>query len=406
MSAQRPTVRAVRGPLRIGVERGMVTTLAIAGPLLLLQSAPAFTAERAPGATLVLVSAFLIVLSCVFIPTALLRRGAPDRRWLLLSAGTFLSVVAIERFELRTPLPTAFTPWLVGLSCVALSCFAIALPEFRRASAGSALTIVGLMLAYSDRVPAGHLVVEALGLAALATGLIVGVRSLRHRADAADAAQRTAQRRFDLSRREVALEEERNRTDALLHDSVLTTLLVAAGGHEVGDRVVLMAHHALDVVSTTHGPSVRHGSVQTLERAVAAVEHHFFAMRDLVQVDLAPAHAVELPEKVADTLVAAMLQALTNSIKHAGPRTARVARATPLSGGGVRLTIRDDGVGFAMEQVAPERLGVRVSILERVRLAGGHAEIHSSPGRGTTVVIEWRPAPIGSEPEPRASVHA
>jgi hypothetical protein len=43
--------------------------------------------------------------------------------------------------------------------------------------------------------------------------------------------------------------------------------------------------------------------------------------------------------------------------------------------------------------VPTERLGVRVSILERVASAGGRAEIDSAPGTGTVVRLRW-PDPL------------
>ena len=54
-----------------------------------------------------------------------------------------------------------------------------------------------------------------------------------------------------------------------------------------------------------------------------------------------------------------------------------------------------DGSELALsdaEAVPTERLGVRVSIIERVANAGGIARVVSSPGQGTVVTLRW-PAP-------------
>jgi signal transduction histidine kinase len=142
--------------------------------------------------------------------------------------------------------------------------------------------------------------------------------------------------------------------------------------------------------------------VQTFEQAVAAVEHEFAPMSGLVELDFAAAGAVQVPQGVADTLVAATIQALTNSIKHAGPVVVRAAMAVPLADGGLRITVRDDGLGFDTGTFSSERIGVRVSILERVRRVGGTAEIHSARGEGTTVTLEWSPAE--AEPDLRQAV--
>ncbi|WP_375406756.1 sensor histidine kinase [uncultured Amnibacterium sp.] len=380
------------GSLRTGVERGLVTTLAVVGPLLVLQSLPGFASERLPGSSLPIVSLLLAALPCIAAPIALLRRGTPAHSWLRFSALGYLGLVALERFEIRSPLPDASTPWLLGLSCIVFSCIAIGVQHAGRAVAGCAFIIVGVLTAYAGRVMTSHLVIDVLGLTAVAIGLVFGVRALRQRADAADDAQTAANERFDTARRAAALEEERTRTDALLHDSVLNALLGAASGHEDEQRIALSAESALRVLSATgDGPAVR-GVHERFEHAIAAVEHELAPMRELVQLDLTAAHGVELPTRVADTLVAAMLQALSNSIKHAGPMAARIARAVPTGDGGIRLTVRDNGQGFDVADIAPERLGVRVSIIDRVRLVGGSAEIRSAPGTGTTVVLEWTPA--------------
>jgi signal transduction histidine kinase len=369
----------------------MVATLAVTSPLLLVQSVPAFLVERAPGAVLPGISLLLAAASCCVLVLALVRPGIPDRRWLLVAALAVLATVALERYQIRTVLPAGYTPWLAVSACIALPVMAVGTERWRLAGAGSATVILGLVWTYAGRVAPGHLVVDVVSLALLAAGLIGGVRAVRRRADGADEAQRAAHDRFERSRRQLALEEERVRTDALLHDSVLTTLLIAAAGGESPERTEAMARNALDVVSGVRGEPRERNRSETFEHAVAAVEREFAPMRGLVQLDLHAAHGVELPGRVADTLVAAMLQALSNSIKHAGPMAARVARAAPSGQGGIRITVRDDGKGFDVTGIAPERLGVRVSILERVRLIGGVAEIRSTPGVGTTVLLEWTP---------------
>lgn len=380
------------GSLRTGVERGLIFTVAVVGPLLVLQSLPGFAAERLPGSSLPIVSLLLATLPCIAAPIALLRRGMPAHSWLRLSAFGYLGLVALEPFEIRSTLPEDSTPWLVTLSCIVLNCIAIGVQKAGRAAAGCALIIAGVLIAYAGRVAMSHLVIDMLGLTAIAIGLIVGVRALRRRADAADEAQTAANERFDTARRTAALEEERTRTDALLHDSVLNALLGAACSHEDSERIALSAECALRVLSAAgDGPAVR-GANERFEHAIAAVEHELAPMRGLVQLELTAAHGVELPARVADTLLAAMLQALSNSIKHAGPMAARIVRAVPIGDGGIRITVRDDGQGFNLADIAPERLGVRVSIIDRVRLIGGSAEIRSTPGSGTTVVLEWTPA--------------
>jgi signal transduction histidine kinase len=51
----------------------------------------------------------------------------------------------------------------------------------------------------------------------------------------------------------------------------------------------------------------------------------------------------------------------------------------------VEVFVRDRGDGFDIDAVAPDRFGVRESILGRVRRRGGTAEVASRPDWGTEV---------------------
>ena len=47
--------------------------------------------------------------------------------------------------------------------------------------------------------------------------------------------------------------------------------------------------------------------------------------------------------------------------------------------------VRDRGVGFRMEEIGDDRMGVTRSILQRMERHGGTARIRSEPGEGTEV---------------------
>lgn len=384
----------------------MVATVAVASPLLVSLSLPAFAAERGSASLPVALSLLLAVLLCSFIPLALLRPGTPDRRWLLLAAATYSVLVALERVQLRDAMPPAFTPWLVTIACVAFSCLAIGTPRAERSSALCGLIVVSLGLVYADRMPGMHLVIDALGLAALAAGLIVGTRALRRRADRADAARHMAEQSFIHLRRQAAMDAERSRTDALLHDSVLATLLEATLAEVEPRRLMASTASALEIVSRSYESEEGRRVALPFHRVLAATDREFAPFRERVQLDFTAAHHIELPVIVAETLISATLQALTNSINHAGTSAHRTAVASPTTTGGVKIIIRDDGAGFDLQQIAPERLGVRVSIIERMTQILGAADVHSSPGNGTVVELEWNPAHITHAADSRSAVHA
>jgi signal transduction histidine kinase len=105
------------------------------------------------------------------------------------------------------------------------------------------------------------------------------------------------------------------------------------------------------------------------------------------------AQPVPLPAATAAELVAAVRAALDNVREHAG----NGARAWVLledERDGVRVTVRDDGVGFAPGRLAEAaeagRLGVAQSMRGRISDLGGSTAIHSAPGEGTEVEF-WVP---------------
>lgn len=83
-------------------------------------------------------------------------------------------------------------------------------------------------------------------------------------------------------------------------------------------------------------------------------------------------------------------EALSNVQKHA--KADRVSVELDIALEHLRVTIRDTGIGFDMDQVMrdPEKwdhFGIR-GIIERARLVGGDGRIESKKGRGTTIVVD------------------
>lgn len=120
----------------------------------------------------------------------------------------------------------------------------------------------------------------------------------------------------------------------------------------------------------------------------AALEKIALAQLGDLAVTRTEIDTVWVPEAVATALSEAMLQAIANSQHHAG---AGANRELHLKGhkNGLKIVIKDDGRGFRMSRVPKNRLGIRVSIVERVESVGGRAFIDSRPGAGTNIILEW-----------------
>ena len=83
--------------------------------------------------------------------------------------------------------------------------------------------------------------------------------------------------------------------------------------------------------------------------------------------------------------MAAAREALRNALRHGdGAPVFVFAEVTPDR---AEVFVRDEGPGFAMDDVPTERRGVRDAIVGRMAAAGGRATIDSAPGEGTEVAL-------------------
>lgn len=166
---------------------------------------------------------------------------------------------------------------------------------------------------------------------------------------------------------------------AVLHDTVAATLTAAssrdAGGPELRRRA------RLDL--SRLGPAPR---VATLDDLTTPPGD---GTLDVTVTAEPPPEAATIPPYAVAALLAARNEALRNVERHAGTGRAELRVRHP-GPGTVELDVVDDGRGFRPDDV-PEgvHLGLRLSIDERMRRAGGSARVVSTPGRGTRVELRW-----------------
>lgn len=176
---------------------------------------------------------------------------------------------------------------------------------------------------------------------------------------------------------------ERTRVEALLHDTVLVALLASARGQSrAGEQAASALAQLADVE-------------QDARDDLPAVD--WVWRLQALTTDLAPdarfshetgADPAPVPAEVGQAVLEATAEALRNSVQHAGP-AARAVHAR-VDGSQVAVTVLDDGAGFDPAAIRAGRLGVSVSILDRMRsLPGGRAVVVSRPGVGTRVSIGW-----------------
>jgi signal transduction histidine kinase len=92
-----------------------------------------------------------------------------------------------------------------------------------------------------------------------------------------------------------------------------------------------------------------------------------------------------LPDDVETVLYRIVQEALTNVVKHA--RAEHVSIVLRRKDRAVTALIEDDGRGFSPDGLGGEGLGL-VGMRERVALVEGTLNVESSPGSGTTLVVE------------------
>ena len=97
----------------------------------------------------------------------------------------------------------------------------------------------------------------------------------------------------------------------------------------------------------------------------------------------------QIPIHVAEAAYSATVQAMVNSLQHAGHGVERWVDIRSRGHGAFEIEVGDKGSGFDPDAIPTERLGVRVSIFERVASAGGQAAIVTAPGEGTVLTLAW-----------------
>ncbi len=118
-----------------------------------------------------------------------------------------------------------------------------------------------------------------------------------------------------------------------------------------------------------------------------------------VETEFVSVGAGEIPSDLETLAYRVVQEALSNAAKHA--RASHVTLTVEIAGGQLRVEVQDDGIGFdasrAREYLQMGRVGL-ASMRERVELANGTFMVHSTPGRGTTVMAAF---PLEAVPAPR-----
>lgn len=289
-------------------------------------------------------------------------------------------------------LPVGYTPWIWW--AIALSAISAGLSTSRFFSA---LYFAGvpIMWFFLRQLPIGgsatvlHSAQDAIYAFLVSCCVSIILVYFRGEASLTDAANQAAAE-AEVHRAEIdAIEQERARVDALIHDKVLTALLMAANGtsQERVPEVRRLAADAIEALVTDEAGAQASGDT-TVYALFGALLDKFKPESSGFKVTESGASDLLISAEVASALSEATIQAAANSLQHAG---SNANHAIHLKGyaKGVKIVIVDDGRGFRPARVPKNRLGLRLSIIDRVEAVGGRVFIDSKPGKGATIILEW-----------------
>jgi PAS domain S-box-containing protein len=218
-----------------------------------------------------------------------------------------------------------------------------------------------------------------------------------------------------MRRTNAAIESERNRIARDLHDGPVqgvsaaslsleaVLLMLKAGEEEEGVEVLAKVRRELSeeadnlrrLMSGLRPPLLEErGLIPALRETVDKYGHD-----NAVRSEFVGRAVVEIPQDLETLAYRIVQEALSNSTKHS--HASKVAVSVEAVGGQLRIEVADNGVGFdsgkAREYLQMGRVGL-ASMRERVELANGTFMVHSTPGKGTTVLATL---PLDAVPAPR-----
>ncbi len=206
-----------------------------------------------------------------------------------------------------------------------------------------------------------------------------------------------------MRRTNAAIESERNRIARDLHDGPVqgvsaaslsleaALLMLKAGEHDEGIEILTKIRREL----SEEADNLRR-LMSGLRPPLLEERGLFPALREMldkygrdngVQTEFVGRGTSEIPSDLETLAYRIVQEALSNSAKHS--QASNVSLTVEAITGQLRIEVADDGLGFdsskAREYLQMGRVGL-ASMRERVELASGTFMVHSTPGKGTTVM--------------------
>jgi signal transduction histidine kinase len=323
--------------------------------------------------------------------------GRARSTWFALHAALVVIVLVFWPLQLipGAALPVDSQPWVWWALGMASVCAAIAWPTWAAITYIFATPLLWFWVRFGDAVTNANVddlardVAYAMLFPAVLAALIWLLRNEVNKVD--DAGAQAVNNAIEQARTDAA-ERERQRLDALVHDSVLHTLLSATVAETDRERRAAseLARQTLNRLSELDSEPEEpaavsaHGLVGSLRKACLRLDPS-------LEVTVSGSSAATVAESVAEAITTATIQAVENALQHAEAARIKVALKIHDETGTLTVEVSDNGRGFRLSRVDRNRIGIQTSIVGRMRAVGGRAEISSEIGRGTKVRLEWQP---------------
>ncbi|MCX8528706.1 MAG: hypothetical protein ORN27_01385 [Rhodoluna sp.] len=281
-------------------------------------------------------------------------------------------------------------PWIwsaVGPASIAVGMY---VPRFWALAYMAAVPVGWTLLHISPAGGSEHLdaaITDGIYSALFPGALVALVWMLRAAALRADhALDESLARQIDEVSKETQFKEQ-SRIDSIVYTSVFDALKSAAKAKNASEYELALqaSKESLERIEAAKRPQPEEVSTmslfETLERIVAKVDPK-------CALSIKGSSLTFIPKEVATALSDAAVQALNNSLQHAGIRAERKVHLRSTKHG-VKLVISDNGIGFRPSKVPDQSLGFRYVIIRRVESVGGIVHIDSSPANGTQIILEW-----------------
>ena len=310
---------------------------------------------------------------------------------------TLTTVAAMVTWPLQvadtSALPEHFKPWIwwsVGFAALA------AVGAFNRNLSFVflfAMPVIWLVIRTSDfgaNEPLGLALEDVLYSFFFSTSLALLVMFLRHRASQVDEEFHELFRaRFERAYLDT-VQVERTKINSILHSRVVATFDKAAEATTAAERkqASLEASDAIGRLEREAARDPKSNENISSEGLFNSMQAAIERRAEQVSVKLKAKNEVQVPLEVAIAIAEATFQALGNSLEHAPTSTKReVTLSTSKSA--IKVVLVDNGPGFRMARVPRNRMGMRLTIFQRLESLGVDVSLKSAPGEGATWVFAW-----------------